>query len=183
MAHVAKQTKQRPPRPLLPAYSPSPPGNSAGVMESSQLALNRPEPVRTACNTCRKRKIKCSGHRPVCNSCAKNVHDCVYATANADETSHQALKRKYDTLAEDSQVYQTLYQLLRNASEAEAQHILFRIRMGTDAKSLVSQIKEGDLLLQLASVPETRRRHSFPHIPAIPPSLPAPDNPYLDSVV
>jgi hypothetical protein len=31
-----------------------------------------------ACSNCRSRKIKCSGDRPVCKTCAKNNQDCDY---------------------------------------------------------------------------------------------------------
>ena len=38
----------------------------------------KPERAVTACNTCRSRKIKCSGVRPTCQTCAKSGQSCIY---------------------------------------------------------------------------------------------------------
>ncbi|KAL3479636.1 fungal-specific transcription factor domain-containing protein [Aspergillus californicus] len=34
--------------------------------------------IRQACSTCRRRKTKCSGERPICFHCRRNRHACVY---------------------------------------------------------------------------------------------------------
>jgi hypothetical protein len=36
---------------------------------------------RTACGLCRKRKLKCDGTRPMCATCLRLGHDCVYEEA------------------------------------------------------------------------------------------------------
>lgn len=57
------------------------------------------------------------------------------------------------------------------------------VRQGVDPGALLRQMKEGDLLLQLSVVPETRRRYQFPYLAAMPHHLQTPDNPYLSSVL
>src|SRR6478609_3755666 len=34
-------------------------------------------PLRLRCLTCRKRKTRCAGERPVCSTCTKNGHQCL----------------------------------------------------------------------------------------------------------
>lgn len=58
--------------------------------ESSQYSSRGPSPGRTlsadtsnakrhmACEQCRKRKLKCSGTKPVCASCSRNDRECLY---------------------------------------------------------------------------------------------------------
>lgn len=51
------------------------------------------------------------------------------------------------------------------------------------ARAILSQVKEGSLLLQMALVPETRRQYDFPHFPGMHTYLLVPDNPYLDCMI
>lgn len=37
-----------------------------------------PKPKRLACMICRKRKLKCDGHKPSCSTCTRLGHDCAY---------------------------------------------------------------------------------------------------------
>lgn len=57
------------------------------------------------------------------------------------------------------------------------------VRQGVDPGTLLRQIREGDLLLQLSVVPETRRRYQFPYLASMPAHLQTPDNPYLKSLL
>jgi hypothetical protein len=68
------------------------------------------------------------------------------------------LKRKYEELQRDSQSMWELYNLLRSRSEPEALEILRRIRSSEDLESVLSLIRDGDLLIQrLPSAIETAR--------------------------
>jgi hypothetical protein len=58
-----------------------------------------------------------------------------------------------------------------------------RLRDGTDMKTIIRQIKDGDLLLQLSLVPETRYRYEFPFFPDMPSYLLQRSNPYLNSAL
>ncbi|KAI9679711.1 MAG: hypothetical protein M1822_007317 [Bathelium mastoideum] len=99
------------------------------------------------------------------------------------ETHARALKRKYDELQSQQTIYEELYELVRSKPEKEALELYHRIRAGDDAESILKLVKEGDLLLQLALVPETRYRHQFPYVKEMPLFLQQPDNPYTASTI
>lgn len=72
---------------------------------------------------------------------------------------------------------------MKSVSEQDARDILQRVRSGADVETLLSHVADGDLLLQLSVVPETRYRYDFPYISKMPASLLAGDNPYLHSFI
>lgn len=55
--------------------------------------------------------------------------------------------------------------------------------MGASATSIVRQIQDGDLLLQMSLVPETRLRYDFPYRAAMPLAIKRSNNPYLGSLM
>ena len=75
-----------------------------------------------------------------------------------------------------------VFELLKNLPGQDAQDVLQRIRSKSDLETILNHIKAGDLLLQLAVVPETRFRHDFPYRSEMPEDY-VPDNPYLDSLI
>ena len=80
-------------------------------------------------------------------------------------------------------MHEQIYDNLRSRPEEEAIEIFKRIREGVDAESILRHLEGGDLLLQLALVPETRYRYEFPLIKEMPRHLQRPSNPYLKSLV
>ncbi|KAK7178248.1 C6 transcription factor, partial [Paraphaeosphaeria sporulosa] len=53
------------------------------------LSTTRRQITQIACESCRKRKSKCNGARPKCNTCqAKNL-SCVYDVAESEKTTTQ----------------------------------------------------------------------------------------------
>ncbi|KAK3330184.1 hypothetical protein B0H66DRAFT_48791 [Apodospora peruviana] len=145
-------------------------------------ARKRRQATTAACGPCRKRKSKCDGHRPKCTTCRERNTDCSFDT-NVTETHAQALKRKFNELQSQTSVYERLYDVLRGRSEQEANEVLQRIRRGADLESVLRQVNYGDVLLQLALVPEARYRYEFPCMSEMPTFLLRLDNPYLDSEV
>jgi hypothetical protein len=71
---------------------------------------------------------------------------------------------------------------LKNLPDQDAQAILQRLRSGTDAASVLNQVRAGDVLLQMAVVPETRLRYEFPYRSEMPKEFKR-DNPYLNSLL
>ncbi|KAI1865349.1 uncharacterized protein JN550_008397 [Neoarthrinium moseri] len=171
----------------LRSILPSPRIGNAEQLDPGQhlntRARIRSVAVRAACEYCRKRKSRCSGERPQCSACTKRGRECVYETASSGETIPQALKRKHTALEQESNAYRELYHLLQNASPSESQDILLRIRLGADVNTLVRQVKDGNLLLQLALVPEARLRYNFPYSASMPAAILKSKNPYLNSLV
>lgn len=101
--------------------------------------------------------------------------ECVYQLSAAE-----SMKQKLAEL-ENSKAAHEILHALQTRGEAEAAAIFFRIRTGVDTQVILKQIKEGDLLLQLRLIPESRRRYSFPCESEMPAHLRAVDNPYLQS--
>lgn len=93
------------------------------------------------------------------------------------------MKRKYNELQSQKSAFEEVYEVLQTRSEREAEEVYRRIRRGADAGSILRHVNYGDVLVQLALVPEARYRYEFPYLPDMPPFLRRPDNPYLDSEV
>jgi hypothetical protein len=72
---------------------------------------------------------------------------------------------------------------MRTRPEGEAQGLLQKLRSGVQVSDILRQVHDGDLLLQLALVPETKFRYEFPLVHDMPASLLQPDNPYVTSAV
>lgn len=72
--------------------------------------------------------------------------------------------------------------LLRTLPEKEAQDVLRRLRSGADVTSVLNHVQAGDVLLQMAVLPETRYRYEFPYRREMPQEY-IKDNPYLDSLI
>ncbi|KAL2261349.1 hypothetical protein VTK26DRAFT_4346 [Humicola hyalothermophila] len=171
--------------------SPTTPGSpGVAITAASGPGTARPVPARrkrgqattAACGACRKRKSKCDGGRPRCSICRDRGTVCEFDT-NAEETHTQALKRKYHELQVQKSTFEQIYNVLQSRPEQEAEEVFRRIRTGADASSILRHVNYGDVLVQLALVPEARFRYEFPYIPEMPPYLCRPDNQYLYSEV
>ncbi|KAK4101616.1 hypothetical protein N658DRAFT_558748 [Parathielavia hyrcaniae] len=168
------------PRPLPPSTSPSSsPGATASVLTARR---KRGQATTAACGACRKRKSKCDGERPVCSICRDRNTACEFDT-NKAETHTQALKRKFNELQSQKSAFEQVYELLQTRPDKEADELFRRIRRGADAGAILRHVNYGDMLVQLALVPEARYRYEFPYLPDMPPFLRQFDNPYLDSEV
>jgi hypothetical protein len=126
---------------------------------------------------------KCDAARPACGYCRSANITCSYTTKSETETRFQALKRKLAETHERAEVLLQIHQHIRDRPEPESNEIVKRIRAGADPECIARYIREGDLLLQLALVPESRYRYVFPLLDEMPAFLIRPDNPYLDSWV
>ena len=99
------------------------------------------------------------------------------------ETHSQALKRKFGELQNDQNAYEELFDILRSRPELEPFSILQRIRSGNEIQTILRNVKDDDLLLQLSLIPETRYRYEFPYLADMPAFLAVPNNPYLASLI
>ncbi len=126
--------------------------------------------------------MQCDTARPICRSCFARGTDCEYV-AGPKESTVQALKRKFSELQDHNTVSEDMIEVLQSSREEDAYEILRRIRAGADVETLLRHIKDGDLLLQLSLVPESRFRYEFPYIKDMPSFLLRTDNPYLDSLI
>ncbi|KAJ6442817.1 Alkaline proteinase [Purpureocillium lavendulum] len=161
------------PRPGLPMHPPSRP------LPPRRARIG----ITVACEPCRKRKSRCNGQRPRCAPCIHRGLNCQYVTATASETNSEALKRKVTEMEQRVEDYERLYTALRHMKEEDAHAVLNKLRLGADVSTVLRQIREGDLLLQLSLAPESRRRYEFPYSANMPVYLQTPDNPYYRSPV
>ncbi|GKT50715.1 nitrogen assimilation transcription factor nit-4 [Colletotrichum spaethianum] len=152
----------KPQREILPA-GPTAASSASSEREStpqsatgttSSAPRRRPQ-TKIACTSCRRRKSKCDGMRPVCSLCAGMGRTRCEYDAGPDVTRFAALKTKHEELQRRVALFEELFRLLSMRSEAESIEIIRRMRttnVETDLEDLIKFIKNADLLMQLASV-------------------------------
>ncbi|QGI98785.1 hypothetical protein CEK26_011854 [Fusarium fujikuroi] len=116
--------------------------------------------VTTACETCRKRKIRCSGNRPSCKGCIRAGSDCNYAPVNKD---HE-LRQRYEHLHTEKTEYKRLVDLLRLRDHKEADVILDMLRQNTSVHEVLRQVEHGDMLCELSHRKEPVTDLSSEHV-------------------
>ncbi|WQF83201.1 Putative zn(2)Cys(6) fungal-type DNA-binding domain-containing protein [Colletotrichum destructivum] len=151
----------KPQREILPA-GPTAASSASSEREStpqsatgtaSSAPRRRPQ-TKIACTSCRRRKSKCDGQRPVCSLCAGMGRTRCEYDAGPDVTRFAALKTKHEELQRRVTLFEELFRLLSMRSEAESVEIIRRMRTAnieTDLEHLVKFIKNADLLMQLSS--------------------------------
>ncbi|KAK1731574.1 uncharacterized protein BDZ83DRAFT_646075 [Colletotrichum acutatum] len=168
----------KPQRELLPA-GPTAASSASSERETtpqsatgttSSAPRRRPQ-TKIACTSCRRRKSKCDGQRPVCSLCAGMGRTRCEYDAGPDVTRFAALKTKHEELQRRLSLFEELFRLLSIRSEPESVEIIRRVRtlnIETDLDDLVKFIKNADLLIQLASAQaepptsETTTNHQDP---------------------
>ncbi|KAF1961750.1 hypothetical protein CC80DRAFT_589258 [Byssothecium circinans] len=166
-------------RPILPRKKQQTPEKPPTVATRNSARSS------VACESCRKKKVKCDAARPTCSACSSMSVECVYRTAPA-ESSMAALKRKYGELesyTEDlkgtQNAMEQVFCAMQNRPVGEATAIFKKIRAGANIHSILRHVSAGDLFLQLHVEPETRYRFEFPLKIEMPRFLRMTDNPYL----
>ncbi|KAK1982363.1 hypothetical protein LZ30DRAFT_781354 [Colletotrichum cereale] len=106
--------------------------------------------VLVACESCKKRKIKCSAGRPECSGCTAKGLECRY-NADPSESRAASLKRRHDEMASRNDSLEQFFAAMRFMPEGEAHDVLKRIRSGASADDIVREIEAGCLLVELAS--------------------------------
>ncbi|KAM5355053.1 hypothetical protein ACJ41O_001699 [Fusarium nematophilum] len=147
-------------RPLLPACSRGARPSAEGEDETRVALAPKRKNVFAACQLCRKRKVRCDGRFPQCQQCAKQDTHCEYPPDGPD--GHEAVKRKLSDVEERLEAHEELYRILQTKPEEESLAIFRRIINGHYVRSILRQIKDGDLLLQVGLFPETWHQYSFP---------------------
>ncbi|KAH6953155.1 hypothetical protein DER45DRAFT_575162 [Fusarium avenaceum] len=145
MSHCI-QTRQRP---LLPAAPRTP----SQTIPHNILPRHPRVGVTIACETCRRRKVRCNGHRPRCAGCARAGSDCTYSLTTADHD----LSRRFKHAEMERTENQNLIDLLRSRNHEEANSILDLLRQDTSVRDILRKIEHGDMLCELSLVPETNK--------------------------
>lgn len=108
----------------------------------------------------------------------KQGTDCRYS-----DTETRQIRLRYEQLSQRKSAHEELVNLLKNATEQDASEIVHRLRAGIDVASIVTHVRDGNLLLQLSLAPDTRRIYQFPYSSKVPAYLSSVKNPYLDSLL
>jgi hypothetical protein len=93
------------------------------------------------------------------------------------------VRHKYKGLLHKKTAYEELFGLLQTMPEADSIDVLRRIRAGADVQSTLNLIRDGNLLLQFALAPETRRRYELPYNANMPAFTLVQDNQYLSASI
>jgi len=106
---------------------------------------------------------------------------CHYDTTTQSETHFSAAKRKLGELQIRVNALEEIFHLFQTRPLQEASDIFRRIRDGTDPEAVLRQLRDGDLLLQLALVPESRMQYDLPYSVDLSPLFAHPSNRYASS--
>ncbi|CAG9943947.1 unnamed protein product [Clonostachys rosea f. rosea IK726] len=91
----------------------------------------------------------CNAQRPACGCCVASGKDCNYYTKPSESRAH-ALKRKHNELQQKVESDATVLEMLRSSRPEDAQELVERIRQRQDSHSIVQDVQNGALLLQLS---------------------------------
>ncbi|KAG9560207.1 hypothetical protein KCU71_g7328, partial [Aureobasidium melanogenum] len=96
-----------------------------------------------ACRPCRKRKSRCDGARPRCNTCTDKATPCAYSVEEG-KTQQQASR-------EELKAYRSIVFMLRRASPPDTEVILRCLKQFDDVNEAVKSI-ESDMMLRGAVI-------------------------------
>ncbi|KAI9655742.1 MAG: hypothetical protein M1821_005177 [Bathelium mastoideum] len=111
--------------------------------------------------------VQCDGIRPACTACQQRGIPCHY-DVEPEQSRMMALKRRNEELEKELSQLWELYAFLQTRPLPEAHQILNRMRSSADLLAVLQFVKDGDLLIQMASTSQSD--------PAISP-LPDPSHP------
>ncbi|KAK4969248.1 hypothetical protein LTR66_011726 [Elasticomyces elasticus] len=127
--------------------APPPPPSDAADHEDHQLADSAdlcPQPTGVAprkltaiaCDGCQKRRCKCDGIRPACQSCCSKKIECVY-TVTEGYSRTADLKQKNLDLSGTVRELERILDKLKHGTDWEAAGILARMRTGEDQRQIL----------------------------------------------
>ncbi|KAF5647363.1 regulatory CAT8 [Fusarium sp. NRRL 25303] len=113
----------------------------------SNEAIPTPAPKRravaVACDSCRGRKVRCTGEFPTCVACQRRGGECRYADiANDREMHSNQLKRRVKELEDENRGFRTLFETFRRPVGRTNQEILQRIQAGDDFGTVIERAQD-----------------------------------------
>ncbi|KAI9756100.1 MAG: hypothetical protein M4579_003987 [Chaenotheca gracillima] len=97
--------------------------------------------ISTACSSCKKRKVKCSGPPSPCDACVSHDRECTF-----NEESDARRKVAYKRKVEESELYQNalqdLVEALRSTNEPEFGQLLDLIRSNASMEDILSSVDD-----------------------------------------
>lgn len=132
----------RPLRPLLPVERHNPQTELPPLVPPTRLRHKR-KAIAVACQACRKRKARCDGAKPTCNTCCRRGTECSYTVLD----TNVMLVRDAAKLKIENHELRNLIRLLSALSEPEAHDIFMRLRTTDDPIAVLRFVKDAKLLL------------------------------------
>ncbi|KAF2405322.1 hypothetical protein EJ06DRAFT_525848 [Trichodelitschia bisporula] len=132
--------------PQLPALpgsggSDTPPPKSIQYSKRGKITI-------VACVSCRRRKTKCDGRRPICSQCQGRSGTCHYDMSE-EHRRLTFLRENVEHLAVEKNTLESLISSLRSDSVEEALEVLRRLRSGAEPYVLAQQIQASQSLAQV----------------------------------
>lgn len=140
-------------RPLLPNV-PERVGKRAPSPLAQQPKKKRTT-VQAACQSCRKRKVKCDGIRPVCAPCASSGAPCEYSVPEG-LSQRDAERQRMNQVSKSHRDLLTILGLLRRGPDDEAAEILRQVKSAPTLEDAVARIADATLLLPGGSPEQSR---------------------------
>lgn len=144
-----------------------PPLLPRGPTSLSTEAVPTPTPKRravaVACDSCRSRKVRCTGEFPTCVACERRGGECHYTDiANDREMHSNQLKKKVKELEDENRSFRILFESLRKADGRTNEDILRRIQAGDDFGTVVEHARDSQGKRKRSTSPGslTRKRPS-----------------------
>ncbi|KAL6695522.1 hypothetical protein J3F84DRAFT_374608 [Trichoderma pleuroticola] len=110
--------------------------------------------VQTACEACRKRKIKCDNRRPECSQCVLSGKEC-YFPASRNRAGQEELAHKLQAVSETESSLRMILDLLREGPETQSTQLLRNIQAASSINDFVESFSDASLLLNHALLPST----------------------------
>lgn len=120
------------------------PHNPADDLSAAQKsrAGKKAKPVRSACLQCKKRKTKCSGQRPICQSCKDCVLDCLWEVPEG-LTRMEGLREKLQSVTNRVDNLEALVGRMRDGTDEESTMLLATLRLGWSVEEMAHAIRTG----------------------------------------
>ncbi|KEQ97909.1 hypothetical protein AUEXF2481DRAFT_27251 [Aureobasidium subglaciale EXF-2481] len=132
-----ERSNESTPRNTATPVSP-PPTTTQSSETSSHSSRQKRRQTLAACRPCRKRKSRCDGARPRCNTCLDKATPCVYSVEEG-KTQQQASR-------EELKAYRAVVCMLRKASPADTDVILKHLKQHDDVNDAVKHIQSEMML-------------------------------------
>ncbi|KAG5655526.1 hypothetical protein KAF25_003863 [Fusarium avenaceum] len=126
-------------RPLLPCPSDGR-NNAPPPVQVTELAPSRRTyRVPIACQSCKLKKVRCDGVRPVCGVCESKGRACAY---RVEVSRVDGLVRRQQALQDNVESFVTLYRYLQDKSADEANGLFEKIRDGFGIEAALEFVKD-----------------------------------------
>lgn len=113
---------------------------SNGNTGNARTTRKKADPVKSACGQCKRRKTKCSGRRPVCQSCNERDLECSWDIF--DGLSRTAdLKGRLEEVTRHVDTLEALIAAMRWGDDQTSTTLLAKLRLGDSLEDIVRSIR------------------------------------------